>query len=91
MGAIQAILVAVALAVIRFVRLVSRPKVEIPGTVEGVAGLHAMERYEAVGTIPGLVLFRFNAPIVFFNAPYFKREALRAADSAGGYDSDQYG
>jgi MFS superfamily sulfate permease-like transporter len=29
------------------------------------------------------VLFRFNAPIVFFNAPYFKREALLAADAAG--------
>lgn len=82
-GAIQAILVAVALAVIRFVKLVSRPKVEILGTVEGVAGFPAVERHETVSTIPGLVLFRFNAPIVFFNAPYFKREALRTADSAG--------
>ena len=82
-GAIQAILVVVALAVVRFVKLVSRPKVEILGTVEGFAGFHALERHETASTIPGLVLFRFNAPIVFFNAPYFKREALLAAGAAG--------
>lgn len=82
-GAIQAILVVVALAVIRFVKLVSRPKVEILGTVEGFAEFRAVEPHEPVSTIPGLVLFRFNAPIVFFNAPYFKREALLAADAAG--------
>ena len=82
-GAVQAILVAVALAVIRFVRLVSRPKVEILGTVEGFAGFHAVERHDTSRTIPGLVLFRFNAPIVFFNAPYFKLQALEAAEAAG--------
>ncbi len=82
-GAIQAILVVVALAVIRFVKLVSRPKVEILGTVEGFAEFRPVGRHEPVSTIPGLVLFRFNAPIVFFNAPYFKREVLLAADAAG--------
>ena len=34
-------------------------------------------------SVPGLLLFRFNAPITFFNAPYFKRELLRAVDEAG--------
>jgi MFS superfamily sulfate permease-like transporter len=29
------------------------------------------------------MLFRFNAPIVFLNAPYFKREVLAAARAAG--------
>ena len=29
------------------------------------------------------MLFRSNAPIVFFNAPYFKREAIAAAEAAG--------
>jgi high affinity sulfate transporter 1 len=82
-GAIQAILVAVALAVIRFVKLVSRPKVEILGRVEALEGFHGLERHESASTIPGLLLFRFNAPIVFFNAPFFKQEALAAAQAAG--------
>jgi high affinity sulfate transporter 1 len=82
-GAIQAILVVVALAVIRFVQLVSRPKVEILGTAPGIAGFHAVGHHKTTETIPGLVLFRFNAPVVFFNAAYFKRQALKAADDEG--------
>jgi len=82
-GAIDAILIAVALALVRFVRLVSRPKVEVLGRVPGLPGLHAVDRHSDAETIPGLVLFRFNAPIVFFNAPVFKREALAAALAAG--------
>ncbi len=81
-GAIQAILFCVVLALVRFVRLVSRPKIEILGLVEG-SGVHAVEYYPEAATLPGLVLFRFNAPIVFFNAPTFKREVLAAADAAG--------
>ena len=82
-GAIQAILVAVVLAILRFVRLVLRPKTEILGSVKGIPGFHAIERHSDAVTIPGLVLFRFNAPVVFFNAPYFKREVIAAADAAG--------
>jgi MFS superfamily sulfate permease-like transporter len=29
------------------------------------------------------MILRFNAPIVFFNAPYFKRQVLAAVDAAG--------
>ena len=31
----------------------------------------------------GVAFFRFNAPIVFFNAPYFKRQVLAAVHAAG--------
>lgn len=82
-GAIHAILVAVALATLRFVRLMARPKVETLGLVEGTPGFHSVERHPNATTVPGLLLFRFNAPIVFFNAPYFKREILAAANAAG--------
>jgi len=53
------------------------------GSVEGFPGLHSIQRHVDASTTPGLLLFRFNAPIVFFNAPYFKREALAAAENAG--------
>ena len=82
-GAVKAILVAVILALLRFVRLVSRPQVEILGTVPGMRGLHSVDRHADAATVPGLLLFRFNAPIVFFNAPFFKRSVLDAAQSAG--------
>ena len=82
-GAVQAILVAVILALLRFVRLVSRPKIEILGTVPGLPGLHSTERHPNASTISGLLLFRFNAPIVFFNAPFFKRCVLEAVETSG--------
>lgn len=81
-GAVQAILFVVLLAVVRFIRLVSRPKVEILGVMNQGTEFHSIERYKSADSVPGLLLFRFNAPIVFFNAPYFKRAVMTAAKAA---------
>ncbi len=82
-GAIKAILVVVVLAVLRFVQITSRPQVEILGRVQGLSGLHAVGRHLTAQTYPGLLLFRFNAPLVFFNVPYFKRQTQAAIAAAG--------
>jgi MFS superfamily sulfate permease-like transporter len=82
-GAVNAILFAVVLALLRFIKSISRPRVEILGKIEGLPGLHSLERHEGGQEVPGVLLFRFNAPITFFNEPYFKRELLRAVDEAG--------
>ena len=83
LGAIDAIFLAVLLALVRFIRLVSRPRVESLGEVPGMPGFHALARHPTAMTKQGLLLFRFNAPIVFFNTPYFRRELLAALDEAG--------
>ena len=82
-GAIDAILFAVALAVLRYVRFVSRPAFEILGRVEGQPGFHSVERHAGAATIPCLLLVRFNGPVVFFNVPHFKRELLAAVEAQG--------
>ena len=82
-GAVNAILFAVVLALLRFIKLMSRPRVEILGKIEGLPGLHSLERHEGGQEVPGMLLFRFNAPITFFNALYFKRELMRVVDEAG--------
>lgn len=82
-GVMNAILVAVVLAILNFVKIVSRPKVEILGRIPGQPGFHAVERHPEAATRPGLMLFRFNGPIIFFSSPYFKREVQRAAAAAG--------
>ena len=81
-GAIDAIAFAVILAMLRFVRMVARPTCEVLGAIEG-RGFHGIERHPEARTVPGLCLFRFNAPLVFFNAPYFRQEARRAVATAG--------
>jgi high affinity sulfate transporter 1 len=83
-GAINAILVAVALAVIRFVKFTARPRDEILGTVEGIPGFHCIDRHEGAKTLPGLVMYRFGGPIMFFNCGYFAQRVLRIAEATPG-------
>ena len=82
-GAVDAILVVLVLSILRFVQLVSRPRVEVLGSVPGHPGFHSLARHAQAQGESGVVLFRFNGPLVFFNAPYFKRQVLKAADEAG--------
>ena len=82
-GPIKGILIVVALALTRFVKQIARPRDEILGIVEGLPGFHAIERHSAAETFPGLALFRFNGPLTFFNADYFKERALAAVEAAG--------
>ncbi|HWR80440.1 MAG TPA: SulP family inorganic anion transporter [Pseudomonas sp.] len=82
-GALEAIGFVVVLALLRFVKLTARPSAEVLGTIEGVSGFHALDRHADARVTPGLLMFRFNGPLVFFNAGYFKREALAAANRHG--------
>jgi high affinity sulfate transporter 1 len=82
-GPIDAVLLAVVLALIRFMHLVARPAVEVLGEVPGTPGFHSVARHAGATVIPGLLIFRFNGPLVFFNAFYWKRSLLAAAKAAG--------
>ncbi len=82
-GAIDAIGVAVVLALLHFIRLTARPSAEILGEVEGLPGFHSVARHPTAQSHPGMLLFRFNAPLVFFNATHFKQQAQAAIDAAG--------
>jgi len=82
-GVMNAILIAVALAVLNFVQLASRPKVEVVARISGVPGLDVASRDPEAAVPAGFVLFRFNGAVIFFNATYFKRAVLKTAAAAG--------
>lgn len=84
LGATEGILMAVVLALLRFLRLTARPRVEILGQVEGMPGFHALTRHAGAVAPPGVVIFRFNGPLVFFNADHFRRSLLSAAGADAG-------
>ncbi len=67
---------SVALAILVLLIRSSRPADSVLGRVEGLSGFHNVARHEDATTIPGLVLYRFNASVIFYNAPYFKRRVL---------------
>jgi high affinity sulfate transporter 1 len=75
-GAIPGIGLAVAIAVIAFLWNGWRPYSAVLGQPNGVEGYHDITRYPDARQIPGLVLFRWDAPLFFANAELFKERAL---------------
>jgi high affinity sulfate transporter 1 len=75
------ILVAVGLSVLELFARVARPPAAVLGRVPGLAGLHNVEDYPDARTIPGLVVFRYDAPLCFANAQDFRERAIEAVDA----------
>jgi high affinity sulfate transporter 1 len=78
-GAIPGIAIAVVIAVIEFLWDGWRPHSAVLGRAEGVEGYHDITRYPDARQEPGLVLFRWDAPLFFANAELFKERVLDAA------------
>jgi MFS superfamily sulfate permease-like transporter len=77
-GAIPGIAVAVVLAVIEFLWDGWRPHSAVLGRVDGVEGYHDITRYPRARLVPGLLLFRWDAPLFFANAEFFHDRVLEA-------------
>src|SRR5271156_2034299 len=60
----------------------ARPHSAVLGRVEGVRGYHDITRYPNARQLPGLALFRWDAPLFFANAELFKDRALDAVAMA---------
>ena len=81
-GAIEGVGIAVVIAVLEFLWDGWRPHFAVLGRVEGVRGYHDVARYPNARQLPGLVLFRWDAPLFFANAEFFKDCALDAIAAA---------
>jgi high affinity sulfate transporter 1 len=78
LGAIPGIALAIVIAVIEFLWDGWRPHSAVLGRVERVKGYHDIARYPEARLIPGLVLFRWDAPLFFANAELFHERVLDA-------------
>jgi high affinity sulfate transporter 1 len=74
--------VAVALSVADLLRRVARAHDAIQGLVPGVAGMHDVDDYPEAETVPGLVVYRYDAPLFFANAEDVHLRVLRAVEEA---------
>ncbi|NUU35495.1 SulP family inorganic anion transporter [Pseudomonas sp. C2B4] len=77
-GAIEGIGLAIVVAVIEFLWDGWRPYSTVLGRAKGVQGYHDIKRYPDASLIPGLVLFRWDAPLFFANAELFHERVLDA-------------
>ena len=77
-GAIEGIGLAIVIAIIEFLWDAWRPYSAVLGRADGVKGYHDITRYPDARLIPGLVLFRWDAPLFFANAELFSDRVLDA-------------
>jgi MFS superfamily sulfate permease-like transporter len=81
-GAIPGIVLAIVMAVIEFLWDGWRPHSAVLGRVDDVKGYHDITRYPNARLVPGLVLFRWDAPLFFANAEFFHDRVLDAVASS---------
>jgi high affinity sulfate transporter 1 len=83
-GILQGILLAVLLALLHLLNQISRPNDAVIGKVPGLDGYNDISKHPDATTIPGLLIYRYDAPLLFFNADYFKARLLRLLQESKG-------
>ncbi|MER6672280.1 sulfate permease [Streptomyces sp. NPDC000983] len=79
LGVLPGIALAVGLSVLNVFRRAWWPYNTVLGRVEGMEGYHDVRSYPAAELMPGLVIYRFDAPLFFANARTFRDEIRHLA------------
>ena len=80
LGVLQGIVVAIVLAVLLFFRRNWWPHGAVLGEVAALRGWHSLDQYPEAREVPGVVVFRWEAPLFFANSGQFRdqvRELVR--------------
>ena len=83
-GVLYGVLFAIALSIADLLRRVARPHDAIQGFVPGVAGMHDIDDYPEADLVPGLLVYRYDAPLFFANAENFRGRAMAAVNDFPG-------
>ena len=73
LGVLVGIFVAILLSLADFVRRAWRPHDAVLGREDELKGYHDIDRHPSARQVPGLLLYRFDAPLFFANAACFRR------------------
>jgi MFS superfamily sulfate permease-like transporter len=81
LGVLPGIAIAVGLSILNVFRRAWWPYDTELGRVEGLEGYHDVHSYPEAQHLPGLVIYRFDAPLFFANAKTFRDEVRRLANT----------
>nr|WP_319539605.1 sulfate permease [uncultured Methanospirillum sp.] len=79
-GLIQGVALAVGFSLLEFIKRIYRPHTSILGICEGVDGFHAVSSDGEQFFFPGLLIYRFDAPLFFANAAFFVSDINQAIE-----------
>jgi MFS superfamily sulfate permease-like transporter len=82
LGILQGVALGVVLSLVVLIRRVSRPATAILGSLPGTKAYRDVNVHPEAEPVPGLLIFRFDAPIIFTNASYLSSEIRRRIDEA---------
>jgi high affinity sulfate transporter 1 len=82
LGVIQGIFLSIVLALLLVIWRAWHPYMAVLGRVDGMKGYHDSTRHPEGRLIPGLVIFRWDAPLFFANAEIFQEQVLLAVARA---------
>ncbi len=81
LGVLPGIAIAVGLSILNVFRRAWWPYEAVLGRVEGLEGYHDRRSYPSASQLPGLAIYRFDAPLFFANAKTFRDEVMRLAEA----------
>jgi MFS superfamily sulfate permease-like transporter len=82
LGVLPGVGVAVVLSLLNFVRREWIPHDAVLGRAPGMKGYHDISDVTEAVQVPGLLLYRFDAPLFFANGEMFRKRVLRLVDEA---------
>jgi sulfate permease, SulP family len=83
-GVLYGVLVAIGLSILELLRRMARAHDGVLGFVPGVAGMHDVDDYPEADLVPGLLVYRYDAPLFFANAEDFRERAMAAVGDYPG-------
>jgi high affinity sulfate transporter 1 len=87
LGILQGVALGVVLALVLLIRRVSRPTTAVLGRLPGTDAYRDITLRSEAETIPGLLIFRFDAPIIFANGAFFADTRTRGTGSSAANQS----
>jgi sulfate permease, SulP family len=84
LGVLYGVLVAIGLSILELLRRMARAHDGVLGFVPGVAGMHDVDDYPEADLVPGLLVYRYDAPLFFANAENFRERAIAAVNDYPG-------
>lgn len=76
-GVLEGIVIAVVMAILLFFRRSWRPHGAVLGRVDGMDGWHSVGAFPHARELPGIVVYRWEAPLFFANAGTFRQQIRR--------------
>ena len=83
-GVLPGVVVAITIALVQLLAKASHPHDAVLGRIAGADGYHNLLRRPEAEPVPGMVIFRWDAPLVFFNADRFKSRVRSAVAESRG-------